>query len=222
MPSNGEKARTYYTTFYTSAMCVLLFVASPLIADNQGALTAYTNADFINALKLWQGPANDGDATAQYNLSLMYENGVGVLQDSNQARYWLSMAADQGMVQAYRRLNPAGLKPGRRPRAAVVTNMAATPREWVAAQNPAHYTLQLASSTNQALIRKYYEENRLQGKAGYYSFLKQGETWYALVYGAYPTVNEAKAAMAGLPQSLRKWSPWARNIASIHQIMIRQ
>jgi TPR repeat protein len=221
MSSNGEKARAYLITIYLFVSCSLLIIAFPLPADNSGALSAYTNADFQNALKLWQEPANSGDATAQYNLSLMYANGVGVLQDSNLAQYWLRMAASQGMVQAYLSLNPGGLKPDNQRRAVIASRAAVSPQQWVAVQDPAHYTLQLASSTNQALIRKYYEENRLQGKAGYYGSVKQGETWYALVYGTYPTVNEAKLAITDLPQSLRKWSPWARNIASIHKIMIR-
>ncbi|MGD8784505.1 MAG: SPOR domain-containing protein, partial [Thioalkalispiraceae bacterium] len=62
----------------------------------------------------------------------------------------------------------------------------------------------------------------LQGKAGYYSSMRQGERWYALVYGSYSSVNEAKAAISDLPQDLRKWSPWVRNIRSIHKIMVRE
>lgn len=182
------------------------------------ALEAHSKKDFQVAARLWQELANEGDVVAQYNLSLLYENGSGVNQDKNLARYWLTMAARQGMVQAYHRLNARSVNPTSE---RVAVQLITTPQEWVAAQSPKYYTLQLASSTNQALIRKYYDENNLQGKAGYYSSMRTGERWYALVYGAYPSVNEAKAAIADLPQDLRKWSPWVRNIRSIHKIMLQ-
>ena len=200
-------------------ICSGFFVTNLLYADNSTALDAHARGDSQAAAKLWQELANDGDVTAQYNLSLLYENGTGVGQDQNLARYWLTMAARQGMVQAYRRLNANGVSPTSK---RLAVQLISTPVEWVAAQSPKHYTLQLASSTNEALIRKYFDQNSLQGKAGYYSSMRQGERWYALVYGAYPSVNAAKAAIADLPQDLRKWSPWVRNIRSIHKIMIRQ
>ncbi len=198
----------------------LSLMSKPLLADSAGALDAHNRGDFQAAAQLWQELANDGDVTAQYNLSLLYENGSGVGQDQNLARYWLSMAARQGMAQAYQRLNAKSVNPSRQ--RVAVQQLITTPQGWVSAQNPAHYTLQLASSTNQALIQKYFNENKLQGEAGYYSSMRQGERWYALVYGAYPSVNEAKAAISTLPQDLRKWSPWVRNIRSIHKIMIRE
>ena len=62
-------------------------------------------------------------------------------------------------------------------------------------------------------------ENNLQGKAGYYRNRRQGEYWYALVYGAYPSANDANAAVADLPVDLRKWSPWVRKMKVIQRLM---
>ena len=217
-PFSGMSGATM-TIIYAILGCLLCLISPRLFADNSTALDALAKGDFQTAAKLWQELANEGDASAQYNLSLLYEKGSGVGQDQNLARYWLSMAARQGMAPAYRRLNAKSVRPSAQ--RVAVRPMISTPQAWVAAQSPTHYTLQLASSTNQALIRKYFEENALQGKAGYYSSMRQGERWYALVYGAYPSVNAAKAAIANLPQDLKKWSPWVRNIHSIHKIMIR-
>ena len=44
--------------------------------------------------------AEQGDATAQYNLGVMYDNGQGVLQDYKQAVAWYRKAAVQGVAQA--------------------------------------------------------------------------------------------------------------------------
>lgn len=209
---------TATTTIPAFLGCFLCFISSALFADSSTALNAHASGDFQTAAKLWQQLANDGDVLAQYNLSLLYEKGSGVGQDQNLARYWLSMAARQGMAPAYRRLNAKSVGPTEQ--RVAVQQIVSAPQRWVAAQSPTYYTLQLASSTNQALIHKYFKENMLQGKAGYYSSMREGERWYALVYGAYPSVNEAKAAISSLPQDLRKWSPWVRNIRSIHKIMI--
>ena len=218
---HSPKLRSSASTAIISIMlgCLLGLFSSALLANSSTALNAHASGDFQTAAKLWQELANDGDVSAQYNLSLLYEEGSGVGQDKNLARYWLSMAARQGMAQAYRRLNAKSVSPTEQ--RVAVQQVVSKPQAWVAAQSPNYYTLQLASSTNKALIHKYFNENTLEGKAGYYSSMRQGERWYALVYGAYPSVNEAKAAISSLPQDLRKWSPWVRNIRSIHKIMIQ-
>ncbi len=184
------------------------------------ALDAQAKGDFRTAATLWQQLANDGNALAQYNLALLYKQGEGVNADENMSNYWLTMAARQGMVQAYQRLNTNSIRATQQRLS--VKSMSAGPQEWVASQNPKHYTLQLASSTNKQLIEKYYSLNDLTGKAGYYSSMRQGERWYALVYGSYNSVHSAKSAIAELPQDLKKWSPWVRNIRSIHKIMITE
>lgn len=186
-------------------------------ADQSQVLNAMAQGDYQRAAAMLQAMANNGDAAAQYNLALLYQQGNGVLPDKNLSNYWLAMAARQGMAQAYARLNSNSIKPTQR---TMAVKLSVSPEEWVATQNPKYYTLQLASSTNQQLIDKYYRENELEGHAGYYRSKREGEEWFALVYGAYPSVQDAKDAIETLPQDLKKWSPWVRNIKSIHRIML--
>lgn len=200
------------------ALVLSLLFATNAYADREQALAAEARGDYSNAAKLWLQLANDGDPLAQYNLALLYQKGAGVSADNNLFKYWLAMAARQGLVEAYTSINSQSMQPTNVP---VHVSVTMGPQEWVAAQNPNYYTLQLASSTNQALIQKYYSENDLTGKAGYYRSRRAGEDWYALVYGAYPSVQDAKEAIDNLPEDLKKWSPWVRNIKSIHKIMVR-
>lgn len=202
------------------AMTLLLCssVTSVALADRDQALQAQMRGDYNNAAKLWVQLANEGDPLAEFNLAFLYKRGAGVLQDSNLSQYWLQMAARKGLVGAYASVNPKAMQPGNN---SVAVPPVVGPQDWVAIQKPSYYTLQLASSTNQALIQKYYTENNLQGKAGYYRSRRSGEDWYALVYGAYPTVPDAKQAVENLPDNLKKWSPWVRNIKSIQRIMVR-
>ena len=210
----------YKNAFQRMFIILLLSLsfATTAFADREQALQAEARGDYNNAAKLWLQLANDGDPLAEFNLALLYERGAGVMEDSNLYKYWLQMAARKGLVEAYSSINAQGMQPTSEPASITITM---GPQEWVAAQNPSYYTLQLASSTNQALIMKYYKENNLLGKAGYYRSKRSGEDWYALVYGAYPTVQDAKMAIENLPIDLKKWSPWVRNIKSIHKIMVR-
>ena len=44
--------------------------------------------------------AEQGDAKAQYNLGVSYDNGRGVPQDDKEAAWWTWLAADQGHAKA--------------------------------------------------------------------------------------------------------------------------
>lgn len=44
--------------------------------------------------------AEQGDATAQYKLGVLYIQGVGMMQDSARACYWYRKAAEQGQMKA--------------------------------------------------------------------------------------------------------------------------
>lgn len=57
---------------------------------------ATQKGDFATALSEWRPLAQQGDADAQYNLGLMYDNGQGVTQDYKEALKWYRLAAAQG------------------------------------------------------------------------------------------------------------------------------
>ena len=184
-------------------------------ATKSEAVSAMNKGDYPLALNLWTKLAQQGDAIAQYNVGVFYRDGLGVPPSDYEASRWFRIAAKQGLVQAYNQLRDEALKPA----ANIPVRTLVTPQQWVAEQNPNYYTLQLARSKNQQLIQKYYDQNDLYGKAGFYASIRQGEQWYALVYGAYPTVADAKASIASLPPDLRKWSPWVRKVKDIHKVM---
>ena len=53
----------------------------------------------------WYGKAAEqGNAKAQYNLGLRYENGQGVAQDYGKAVEWYTKAAEQGLELAIEKL----------------------------------------------------------------------------------------------------------------------
>ena len=66
----------------------------------QQGFEAATREDYQTAFKLWLPLAEQGDADAQYNLGLMYDNGRGVKQDDFEAVKWFRQAAEQGYTDA--------------------------------------------------------------------------------------------------------------------------
>jgi uncharacterized protein len=74
---------------------------APIMLDQQEAgLAAYQRGDFAAALQLFQPLAEDGDASAQCNLGVMYEQGRGVAQNYREAMRWFRLAALQGDASA--------------------------------------------------------------------------------------------------------------------------
>ena len=79
---------------------VLLFTASAVAQDFEKALNAARAGDYATAWKEWFPLARDGNVTAQYNLGILYENGLGVVRDESTAAMWYRVAAKQGHVTA--------------------------------------------------------------------------------------------------------------------------
>ena len=75
--------------------CVKIFVAD----FNDGA-DAYQKGDYKTAIKHWELLAKAGNASAQYILGKMYENGVGFKKSDYWAFHWLKKAAELGHTDA--------------------------------------------------------------------------------------------------------------------------
>jgi TPR repeat protein len=84
-------------------LLLTLLVGTPASsADFQTGLTAYESGNFATALREWTPLAEQGNARAQYNLGLMYENGYGVPKNYKTAMKWYRLAVDQGNTPVLR------------------------------------------------------------------------------------------------------------------------
>ncbi len=88
--------------FAIGLVVVALFVGSMTAhaADFDVGFEAHQRGDYATALRIFRQLAEQGDASAQYNLAFMYDNGRGVTQDYAEAMKWFRIAADQGHVRA--------------------------------------------------------------------------------------------------------------------------
>lgn len=194
-----------------SILCLTTSVFASTVAE---ALRASENNQSDEAVKIWSQLAASGNVTAKFNLAKHYDSGVGIEHDVNIANKWYKNATRSGLVEAYLHLNKNALSAAK----GLTINFNSGPMQWLDKQDQKLYTVQLASSGNEELIKKYYLENNIQNEGGYYHYVREGEDRYALVYGVYDSVAEANVAISQFPENLRKWTPWVRNIRTLQNI----
>jgi TPR repeat protein len=76
-------------------------------ADVQVAMKAIERGHYSTAQRALRKSAESGDVLAQNNLAYLYEHGLGVNQNYNDAVIWYTKAAEGGLAQA--QFNLAGL-----------------------------------------------------------------------------------------------------------------
>lgn len=64
----------------------------------------YQDKNFKDSVLWYRKVADLGNAVGQYNLGILYEKGLGVAKDDNQAHSWYQKAADQGDTDAIKKL----------------------------------------------------------------------------------------------------------------------
>ena len=85
----------------TTTLCLTLavFLGSVGMSESgnfvKGSI-AYDSGDYATALSEWKPLAEQGNASAQYSLGLMYKEGRGVIQDNVYAHMWFNIAASSG------------------------------------------------------------------------------------------------------------------------------
>ena len=100
---------------------MLNFSAPAAAGQQEDADAAVKRRDYATALRLIRPLAEQGDASAQYNLGVFYDNGLGVSQDHVRALMWFNLAAAQGKEGAAafrdliaRRMTPAQIAEAQR------------------------------------------------------------------------------------------------------------
>ena len=111
MPLDLPGTRRTSVAVIRRVAAALLFLAATSVAaaDFAAGVRAYNRGDYASAFREFRALAEQGDASAQFNLGLMYDNGNGVPEDDRQAVFWYRKAAEQGVAGAQ---NNLGEQPG--------------------------------------------------------------------------------------------------------------
>jgi TPR repeat protein len=200
------------------------------------------------ALQWFLKSADKGIAQAQFNLGIFYENGYAVARDYQRAMDWYERAAAQGLTEASTRLEKIRMEQSlaTRPSAGVDTvsstspvreithppdaELAADPvaeisstgirrEDWVRQQREDSYTIQIGSVTDEDDLVNFIRSHNLEGDTAYIRVVIDGVTRYNALYGNFNTYAEAEQAAAGLPEDIRRVSPWIRNIGILQKLL---
>ena len=74
----------------------LLFSSNHVSANFDDGVEAIKRGDYDSAFREWKSMAEKGHMRAQYNLGVMYAEGLGVSQNNTAAVKWYLLAAKQG------------------------------------------------------------------------------------------------------------------------------
>ena len=74
-------------------------------ADFQTGLNAYKIGNYATALREFRPLGEQGDAFSQFNLGVMYDNGLGVTENNKEAVKWYKLSAEQGKASAQRKMS---------------------------------------------------------------------------------------------------------------------
>lgn len=86
--------------------------------------------------------------------------------------------------------------------------------DWLLAQNPEAYTLQIAGSSQEGDIRRALKKYSLTDPAAVFSASRKGKPWFGLVTGVYADFASAKQARAALPEELMRGT-WVRRLRAV-------
>ena len=73
-------------------------------AEYEKGNAAFERGDYAAAFDEWKESAEQGDPKSQYELGLLYDNGVGAPRDDVEAVKWYRKSADQGLAAAQNNL----------------------------------------------------------------------------------------------------------------------
>ncbi len=188
--------------------------------------------DEAQAARWWTLAAEQGFAPAQFNLGTQYLHGRGVARDEDEALAWYRRAAANGhpralqiLAQAPPATEPAADTAGRsgESRAAdpgrASTGFALNGPDWLLAQEPERYTLQLVALSERPRIAIFVHDHRLEGELAVFGFERDRVRYYALLYGIYPDRAAARSAVAGLPLEVQAARPWPRPLAAVQEMI---
>ncbi len=94
--------------------------------------------------------------------------------------------------------------------------------DWIAAQDPAGYTIQIVAAHDPKVIARTVQAQAYSVDLAQYRRLRNGRDWYVLVHGSYPDLKAALAALGRLPAAVQKHGPWIRSFGSVQRQLARR
>ena len=174
-----------------------------------------TGKDLDQAAHWWRKSAQQGYTRAQFNMgALLHSNGnTPAMREEGIA--WFRASAERGFAKSLEKLDAIGEPldyagidpdPSREPlrsEARLITF------------DPQGSTMQLFAGSKPVSAEKYIAGKQLEGLALPFRFFRGKELWTAVVYGEYPSREQARSMIDSLKPELRNAKPWIRSLADV-------
>jgi len=94
--------------------------------------------------------------------------------------------------------------------------------DWIAKQDPRHFTLQLLGSQRKDSLEKFVKQHRLAGDVAWFAGQRNQRPWYVLIQGRYASRAQAQDAASTVVKNIRGIKPWIRPFADIQKTLKQQ
>ncbi|STQ77730.1 AAA family ATPase [Grimontia hollisae] len=79
------------------------------------------------------------------------------------------------------------------------------------------YALQLAALQSRQAVNAFVQQYQIADRVMVYETRRNGEVWFMVLLGDYPSVVEARRAELQLPANIQALAPWAKSFVQIHK-----
>ena len=205
-----------------------------------------TAKDLSKAAAWFHRAAKQDHAEAQYEFARLLESGAATASDKQAAIVWYQRATDLGLQKAKQRLvrlehsteishheaaaGANAIKPKPQPAPSSETSVSSTTaigtvdarinrEDWVRAQDPAHYTVQLVTMSNEQGLIDLLHKHALQSDVAYFQRDLHGKVAYTAIYGVFESSEAARAAIAALPPVIQQGRPIVRKLSAVQALI---
>lgn len=91
--------------------------------------------------------------------------------------------------------------------------------QWIRAQAPDRFTIQILASGNEAAVRDYARTVNLPGDVAWFPTRRGDQTLHVLIFGSYPSAEAARSAIPALPAEVRRNQPFIRSFRAVQDAM---
>lgn len=84
--------------------------------------------------------------------------------------------------------------------------------QWALAQSASDYTLQISIISDPQLLRNFRNDYGIAANTQVY---QRADQRYVVIFGSYPSIEQARAAATQLPAEVQQMEPWAKSFASV-------
>lgn len=223
---DNTKAIDHLTRAATAEHALACFALGTWLAEGGIELTAATR---------WlECASRQGYAPAQYNLAKLYLAATAPGPAPEKALQWLNQAAPSfnlaanllAQLELVTVHTTESSTPTPAASASAIPTVVESSEEisakihdlaWVETQSPAHYTVQVASGTGAAAMKRMLRDHAANVDSAYFLHRPAASEPYTAVIGAYGSYADAVNALSALPAFFQRNTPWIRRFGTLQK-----